>query len=721
MNTSDTTSAGSLRWAIQQANSDSDPTSIIDFKISGNGVHTINLQSALPAITHPTTIDGSTPSDYIGSPLIELNCAALHASDTGLWITAGNSTLRGLAVDNCSGTAIELSSYGSDVIAGCYVGTTPDGSQAKSNDLGILISGSSNNTIGGTGPHDLNLISGNLSHGISITDSLKDLIIGNYIGTDITGKNAVPNGNDGIDIASSPGTTIGGTTKRAGNVISGNRGDGIDFTSGSSNGTVVEGNFIGTDESGTVGLGNAGTGILLGSSQVTIGGISADAGNTIAHNKGNVLDIGDGIRLLSNSDQCSILSNSSFGNAGLGINFGSGPTANHPWPPGVTPGSGPNHYQNYPILSSAASGNGYTTIQGTLNAAPNSIFLVQFFSSSTENLSGYGEGQTYLGSTTVTTDNTSNATFSALLSGVTIPEGSFVTATATDASGNTSEFSPDIKSKFKNVADLAITGGASMSPAYVGVPLTYQFTITNNGPETGRNIQFVDTLPAGVNYQGSFISTPSGILPVVTGQQISADLGALGQGSAVTLSFAVQFLQPTAGTSVTNTATVSTTDVDPNPSTNTATVTISVSPTVDLKFTNFTAAPDPIERGSLLTYSIGVINNGLSTATNVTLTSPLAAGVSFVGRQPIIVQRRRIERRGQRGNAGAECLGHDHDHCHTKSHRRSFGHRDALVNRARCRSIRRDGQHDKHRSEQSGNHRIQRRPVTPCRKTPARP
>ncbi len=828
LNTSDNTSDGSLRWAIQQANSDKDPASLINFAIPGTGLQTITPQSALPAITHPTAIDGSTQSGYNGSPLIELDCLALSGSDTGLLITAGNSTLQALAVDDCAAAAIELSSSGSDVIAGCYVGTTPDGSLAKSNDLGILISGSSNNTIGGTGPHDRNLISGNATDGISIVSSSNNLILGNEIGTDITGKYAVPNRNDGIEVTSSSGTTIGGTsagtgnlisgntlsgialdaipggsntagtliegnfigvdatggnalanqndgivqnggdkttiggtvegagnmisgntnegismgtgndslvqgnfigtdvtgkkavgnriglewtnassatiggttaearniisgntsagidslvigsgaeliegnyigvdvtgvaalpngghgvriagptnntiggtTPGAGNVISGNGGDGIDFTGGPAGGTVVEGNFIGTDATGTVDLGNAGTGISLGSSQVTIGGTSAGAGNIIAHNKGNVLDSGDGIRLVSNSDQCAILSNSIFDNAGLGINFGSGPTANHPWPPGVTPGSGPNDYQNYPILSSAVSSDGNTTIQGTLNAAASSAFLVQFFSNSTENPSGHGEGQTYLGSTTVTTDNTSNATFGAVLSGVTIPEGSFVTATATDPSGNTSEFSQDVQSRVEVIADLGISGGASVSQAYVGEPVTYHFTITNEGPQTGHNIQFVDTLPAGVNYEGSFTSTPLGTFPVVSGQQIRANLGALTKGSSVTLSFVVQF-QASAGSPVTNTATVSTTDVDPNPSNNTAQVTINVSPPVNLKFTQFTAAPNPSQTGSPLSYSIGVINTGPSPATNVTLTSPLAAGVSFVGASvsPIVV------------------------------------------------------------------------------------
>jgi uncharacterized repeat protein (TIGR01451 family) len=629
-NTNDNTSAGSLRWAIQQANLDQNPASVIDFAILGTGVQTISLQSALPALTHPTTIDGSTQSGYSGSPLVELDCSAVPQSDTALSITAGNSTLRALVVDNCPGTAIGLSSNGSDVIAGCYVGTTPDGSQAKSNGLGILISDSSNNTIGGTGPHDPNLISGNTSDGIRIVSSSNSLIIGNDIGTDITGKNALRNGNNGIAVTSSSGTTIGGTTNGSSNLISGNGGDGIDLTGGPAGGTVVEGNFIGTDASGTTDLGNSGTGIVLGSSQVTIGGTNASAGNIIAYNKGSVVNSGDGIRFVSNSDQCAILSNSIFGNAGLGIDFGSGPTTNHPWPPGVTAGSGPNDYQNYPILNSAVSSGKVTTIQGTLNAAPNSTFVVQFFSNSTEDPSGHGEGQTYLGSTTVTTDSTSNASFAAVLSGVSVPAGWFVTATATDASGNTSEFSQDVQSKAELTAELGISGGASANQVYVGAPLTYSFTINNNGPQSGENVEFVDTLPAGVSYQGSFTSTLSGISPIVSGQQISANLGSLAQGSSVILSFAVQF-QPSAGSSVINTATVSTSDFDPNSSDNSTSVTVNALLSADLDITSITTSPAaPNYVGSNLTYQINAGNNGPSDATSVTVTDPLPPNTTFV-------------------------------------------------------------------------------------------
>ena len=107
-----------------------------------------------------------------------------------------------------------------------------------------------------------------------------------------------------------------------------------------------------------------------------------------------------------------ILSNLIYGNAALGIDLGGdGVTPNHVG--GLI--TGPNGFQNYPVLSSATSTATQTTINGSLNGAANTTYTIQFFSNTTADPSGFGQGQTYLGSTSVTTDSTGNVTFSATL------------------------------------------------------------------------------------------------------------------------------------------------------------------------------------------------------------------------------------------------------------------------------------------------------------------
>ena len=138
-----------------------------------------------------------------------------------------------------------------------------------------------------------------------------------------------------------------------------------------------------------------------------------------------------------------ILANSIVSNAGLGIDLGND---------GVTldtsggPHTGPDHLQNFPVLTSAVVVGGTTTIAGTLNSTPLTNFIIQFFANAAADPSGFGEGQQYLGQTKVTSDGSGNARFSVTLSTPPLV-GQFFTATATDdPAGNTSEFSQDISS-----------------------------------------------------------------------------------------------------------------------------------------------------------------------------------------------------------------------------------------------------------------------------------
>jgi titin len=244
---------------------------------------------------------------------------------------------------------------------------------------------------------------------------------GNFIGTDATGMVAVPN-NFGIELfGRAAGTTIGGTTPEARNIVSGNLQGGI-FTSLDlgGGGNLIQGNFIGTNVAGAA-LGNGGQGISLamvsgsGGAGTTIGGTAAGAGNVIAFNGLNGVVI-SGLDGDAGNVNNAVLSNSIFGNGRLGIDltsFGSvlGATPNDP----ADADEGPNHYQNFPVISSVTSSAGSTTINGTLNSTPGQSFLLQFFKSDAPGHLSFGEGQTLIGSiqTGLTDSSTGDVSFTA--------------------------------------------------------------------------------------------------------------------------------------------------------------------------------------------------------------------------------------------------------------------------------------------------------------------
>jgi hypothetical protein len=185
-------------------------------------------------------------------------------------------------------------------------------------------------------------------------------------------------------------------------------------------------------------MGNGGHGVYDGNSNNTIGGTAAGAANVIANNaRAGVAVVGS---YYSTPTGVEILSNSIYANGALGIDLGDdGVTPNHPG--GPIPG--PNNFQNYPVLYVAATYNEQTAVKGTLNSAPNTSYTVQIFANVTPDPSGYGQGQTYLGQATVTTDASGNATFQVSFPTV-VPAGQFISATATDPSGDTSEFAADV-------------------------------------------------------------------------------------------------------------------------------------------------------------------------------------------------------------------------------------------------------------------------------------
>jgi hypothetical protein len=298
------------------------------------------------------------------------------------------------------------------LVQGNYVGTDVTGTHPLGNLQGGILA---NGTIGGDTPEARNLVSGNRGYGIDITGGL---VQGNYVGTDATGTGALGNAGSGVVIGGSDGTTIGGPG--AGNVISANGGDGIfDPARPRFPGPLlVQGNRIGTDVTGTQPLGNGGDGVHITGRSGTIGGAAEGAGNTIAFN-GN-----DGV-LVDASTGNTIQQNSIFSNANLGIELI----------------NGGNRDQPSPVLTSATSDGSSTTVRGTLTiGAPDSTFTVELFANTECNPSGYGEGERFLGPAAVTTDAAGNATFAITLAAAVAP-GQFLTATDTDPEGDTSAFS----------------------------------------------------------------------------------------------------------------------------------------------------------------------------------------------------------------------------------------------------------------------------------------
>ena len=183
-----------------------------------------------------------------------------------------------------------------NLVLGNNIGTDNSGTKTIPNLVnGVEISVSFFNTIGGTTPGALNLISGNFGDGVLITDSVYNLVLGNFIGTDYSGTQLLGNSGNGVEISSSFFNTIGGTTPGARNVISDNFLAGLLIQGGISYGNLVQGNYIGTNASGTKALGNFQSGISIGNSATknTVGGITPEARNIISGN------FGDGVSIIT--------------------------------------------------------------------------------------------------------------------------------------------------------------------------------------------------------------------------------------------------------------------------------------------------------------------------------------------------------------------------------------------------------------------------------------
>jgi len=342
-----------------------------------------------------------------------------------------------------------------NVIQGNFVGLNAAGTGALGNANGLGFSSAAANLVGGTVAGARNIISGNFNYGVFMMGSgtVSNTIQGNYIGTDPTGTLALGN-YDAVYLSLATTNLIGGTQAGAGNLISGNTGDGVLFASGAS-WNIIQGNFLGTKFDGTNAMGNANHNIELDASSNTnfVGGTAAGAGNRIAYAK----SIYAGVRVRASSANNLIRGNAIFGNGALGITLGSTTqNVNVDCEEGVPSGSA-NNGQNYPVITNVVGGAASTLIRGYLDSAPNKTYQMEFFGNPTNYPGGYGQGQVYLGAVALTLGSSCTSNFATLLP-VPLPANWLVTATATDPVNNTSEFSADVQAVPPPVANITYSG-----------------------------------------------------------------------------------------------------------------------------------------------------------------------------------------------------------------------------------------------------------------------
>ena len=456
-----------------------------------------------------------------------------------------------------------------------------------------------------------NLISSNFGGGIRADDH-RALIQGNLIGTDITGAVSLGNGGAGIDITYGIDNTIGGITAAAGNIISGNS-LGIDLGQ-ESMGTLVQGNHIGTDATATIDLGNGVVGILATTTSATIGGTAAGAGNVIAFSStGNAV----GIEYFSSG--VPVLHNSIYGNLGEGILFS----------PGLVP-----------KLTSATR----TTIAGTLTGGtPNTMYHLEFFATpDTGKRNDQAQGKTFLGELDMPTDGSGAATFSITpASGV--PAGEFLTATATDPGGTTSNFSAAIQIPATAAADVAVTIADAPDPVAPGATITETVTITNSGPDAAQDVTLTIPVPTGTTFVRFATADGSSATEPAVGSSdgtVTATIPTLpADTSELVFTLVVSVNSDAAdGTVVSESASIThASSDDPDTSNNSAGATTTVQaepppvePTADLAVSQ-SASPGIASVGTdNVVFTVTVTNAGPDTASNVILAEALPTGLAFV-------------------------------------------------------------------------------------------
>lgn len=426
---------------------------------------TLAARNVISGNARGIVINSSSTANRVQGNLIGTTAAgtgALGNTGYGLEVGTANNLIGG--ADPGAGNVISANNAGVNIsgvgnqVKGNLIGTDVTGTVALGNVAEGITAGSFV-TIGGAEPGARNVISGNRTYGVTLSAGSNNIVQGNYIGTDITGTAALGNRSAGIFVEGGDNNLIGGNVAGAGNVVSGNSSFGIfiqAFFSDDATGNQVQGNYVGTTTGGQVVLSNLGSGVVIAGSNNLIGGTATGAGNTIAFNQNA------GVSVSAKSGNA-ICQNSIYANGGLGIDLAGGATGVTPNDPGDSD-TGANDLQNYPVLTLAASSSSGTAVSGTLNSRPATAFTIEFFSSPSSDVSGYGEGRTFLGSSVVSTDAAGNASFAGAFAAQ-VPIGHVLTATATNFANSTSEFSqartvvPDVDDDLDGNGD-AVEDGA---------------------------------------------------------------------------------------------------------------------------------------------------------------------------------------------------------------------------------------------------------------------
>jgi parallel beta-helix repeat protein len=455
----------------------------------------------------------------------------------GLPQFTGNANL--ISGNGLSGVEIEGSKTSDNLVGANLIGTTADGLKLLGNGqgnrpgtAGVLIDNAPSNSL------FRNLISGNKQSGVRITGSnaTGNKLFGNLIGTDNTGLEDLANGASGVLIENAPGNFVGLNTAALPNVISGNKGDGVRIQGTGASGNMVKFNYIGTDVNGAIALGNGGNGIsIVNASGTLIGGTDPanSARNVISGNVGAGISISGASsktnRVINNHIGTGTDSSNVLPNEGAGVLFASGTTGNaillnliannggagvrdlNPAPSNTI--SRNSIYLNammgidiadpgptlagVPVFTSATVAANSTTVTGTVTNRPNTIYTLEFFANTERDPSGHGQGRTFLGSMAVTTNGQGVAPFMAAFP-TAVPAGQFVSATATDPNGNTTEFS----------ADATVVLRVGLLP-HAGDDL---YTTAENTPLTvaaGVGVQANDTDPYGFPLTSVLVSGPA--------------------------------------------------------------------------------------------------------------------------------------------------------------------------------------------------------------------